>query len=422
MRLLHRIAAIIFCFCLSVAWGAPARKPSTKTAAKPAAKKRTPVRSTSTARKSPAKPPAKTAARRASSKTPVRKATRKAPARLSRSSRKRPRPRVVYNPWKEPTYADSTIEDFVDGEDLVVRRAAVQALGPLNGSVVVTDVHSGRVLTIVNQKVAFSDGYTPCSTIKIVVGLAGLQEEVIERESIIKVSRGKLDITDALAKSDNPFFAAVGLRLGFERLSHHARLFGLGERATVNVPEEIPGRLPTEPPSNGGVGMMSSFGEGINLTPLQLSALTAAVANGGTLYYLQYPRSQQEAARMVPRVKRQLGIAPWIEDIKPGMSGAVEYGTARRAGYAHEGTIYGKTGTCTDRRTPTHLGWFTSFNGGASPIAVTVLLTGGQPINGPVASGVAGRVYEVLDTQGYFDLPRQSSPVALVGRSTEVLR
>src|SRR4029077_493750 len=35
--------------------------------------------------------------------------------------------------WDEPTYADSTLGDNVDGEDLDVRRAAVEALGPLNG-------------------------------------------------------------------------------------------------------------------------------------------------------------------------------------------------------------------------------------------------------------------------------------------------
>ena len=48
------------------------------------------------------------------------------------------RRRPVRGLWDEPTYADSTLGDNVDGEDLEVRRAAVEALGPFNGSVVVT--------------------------------------------------------------------------------------------------------------------------------------------------------------------------------------------------------------------------------------------------------------------------------------------
>jgi membrane carboxypeptidase/penicillin-binding protein len=40
------------------------------------------------------------------------------------------------------------------------------------------------------------------------------------------------------------------------------------------------------------------------------------------------------------------------------MLGAVEFGTARRAAYDSNEPIFGKTGTCTDRQSPTHLGWF----------------------------------------------------------------
>src|SRR5579864_6096787 len=70
-------------------------------------------------------------------------------ALLTTSYHRRTRRHIVYNPWTEPTYADSTVGDNVDGEDLVVRRAAVDALGPYNGSVVVADADNGRVLSIV---------------------------------------------------------------------------------------------------------------------------------------------------------------------------------------------------------------------------------------------------------------------------------
>ena len=54
-------------------------------------------------------------------------------------ARRRRRHRVFVNPWTTPTYADSAVGDNIDGEDLVVRKAAVDALGPYNGTVVVAD-------------------------------------------------------------------------------------------------------------------------------------------------------------------------------------------------------------------------------------------------------------------------------------------
>ena len=79
------------------------------------------------------------------------------------------------------------------------------------------------------------------------------------------------------------------------------------------------------------MGMLTSFGEEISQTPLELAGLISAVANGGTLYWLQYPRSQEEVNDFQPQVKRHLDIANLIDTIKPGMRGAVDFGTARRA-------------------------------------------------------------------------------------------
>ena len=204
---------------------------------------------------------------------------------------------VAGGPWTEPTFADSTDGDNVDGEDLVIRRAAVEALGSYNGSVVAVDPSTGRILSIVNQKLAFSSGFQPCSTIKVSVALAGLSEKVIQPENKFHLpGLGRMDLTYALAHSNNYYFATLGEKLGFEKVSYYARLFGYGEKAGLNIAREQPGRFPSAPPRNGGVGMLSSFGEEILQTPLQLAALLSAVANGGTLYYLQYP-----ATRLRPR-------------------------------------------------------------------------------------------------------------------------
>jgi penicillin-binding protein 2 len=318
--------------------------------------------------------------------------------------------------WKAPNYADSLDGDNVDGEDLLVRRAAVDALGPLNGSIVVTDANTGRVLTIVNQKLAFKSGYQPCSTVKVPVALAALSENVVDRETPYHLTKRKtIAMTEAIAHSNNQYFANLGEKLGFERVSYYARMFGLGEKAGLDIAGEQAGTLPAEEPKSG-VGMMTSFGDGISLTPLEYAALIGAVANGGTLYYLQYPKTDQDAQSLVPRVKRRLDIDNLVSEIKPGMMGAVEYGTARRVGFDPNVPVYGKTGTCTDHWSPTHLGWFGSFvDAGKNKYVVVVLLTGGKLVSGPAASGVAGNVYKTLSASNFYNRqPQEISPAAMI--------
>jgi cell division protein FtsI/penicillin-binding protein 2 len=321
--------------------------------------------------------------------------------------------RKRYSPWSEPTYADSTIGDSVDGEDLVVRRAAVDALGRYNGSVVVVDPNTGRILTMVNQRLALKSGFQPCSTIKLPVAMAALIEGIINRDTLVRIyGRTRLNLTEAIAHSNNAFFATMGVKLGFERFSYYARLFGLGEKAGLNIDGEQPGVFPAEP-KGLDVGIMTSFGEGISLTPLQLAALLSTLANDGTLYYLQYPRSNEEVRDFAPRVKRRLDIEQWLPEVKPGMMAAVDHGTARRANYDPHVPVLGKTGTCTDNRT--HLGWFGSFNDvGRHKLVVVVLLTGGSGVSGPAAAQVAGNTYKNLSQENFFAQARAFSPAALV--------
>ncbi len=310
--------------------------------------------------------------------------------------------------WDEPTYKDSTADDKVDGEDLNVRKAAVDALGPLNGSVVVADPTTGRILTIVNQPLALSGGFQPCSTVKVSVALAALREGLVERTSPVRFySRRSMDLTDALAYSINAYFANLGVKLGYERMNYYAHLFGYGEKAGMNIEGEHEGAFPPAPPKNGGMGMLTSFGEEISQTPLELAGLMSAVANGGTLYWLQYPRSQDEVNSFQPQIKRHLDIGNLIEQIKPGMKGAVEFGTAVRAKQDDE--ILGKTGTCSEGRT--HLGWFGSFNEtGGRKLVVVVMLTGGRPSIGATASGVAGDVYKRLASENFFKVSTPLTP------------
>ena len=96
--------------------------------------------------------------------------------------------------YYERFYASSFAIDQVDGditagEDPIVRAAAIDALGNMNGTVVSIDPDSGRILAMVNQKLALSAGAQPCSTIKVAVALAALSENVITKDTEIPLGK-----------------------------------------------------------------------------------------------------------------------------------------------------------------------------------------------------------------------------------------
>jgi len=302
--------------------------------------------------------------------------------------------------------------DITEGEDLVVRQAAIDALGNMNGTVVAIEPTNGRVLAMVNQKLALSSGAQPCSTIKLSVALAALNEGLVSKETEVPLGgHSRMNLTEALARSNNAYFESLGRRLGFEKVAYYAHQFGLGELAGYDIPGERPGTYPEEviPQKLGGVGKMCSFGEGISMTPLQLGAMVSAIANGGTLYYLQHPTTPEEISTFQPRIKRQLDIAPLIPEISVGMAGAVQYGTARRLGLNfNEEEILGKTGTCS--HAGTRYGWFASYaNTSRGRIVVVVFLQGGRPTFGPKAAEIAGLMYRNLYDHNFF-IAGASSP------------
>lgn len=297
--------------------------------------------------------------------------------------------------WRISSFGEPTAEDNPVGEDPVVRAAAVEALGQWNGSITVVDPNSGRILSLVNQRLALSSAFTPCSTFKPVVALGALKEGIITPETELRVGRRtRMNLTDALAHSNNRFFTKLGEMLGFRRVARYAREFGLGQKAGWNIPGEASGRFPVEPPKEG-VGLLTSYGQNIEVTPLQMAAVASAIANGGTLYYLQYPRSREALDQFQPKVRRHLnGFEEYLPHLKEGLAAAVIYGTGRLA-YNPEEQIYGKTGTCSEDGA--RLGWFVSYSGAQQPkYVVVVLLRGGRLMFGPHAAEIAGRLYHDL--------------------------
>ncbi len=311
-----------------------------------------------------------------------------------------------------------TAGDVTGGEDPVVRAAAIQALDGMNGTVLAIDPTNGRILAMVNQKLALSAGAEPCSTIKVAVALAALKEGLVKADTPVNLGgHYSVDMTHALARSINLYFEVLGRTLGFERVKHYANEFGLGELAGYNIPGEQLGVYPDEvlPTVDGGVGRMCSFGESISMTPLQLGALVGAVANGGTLYYLQHPATQEQVENFQPKVKRTLDIKGVIPQILPGMAGAVDFsnGTARSLRTNFEQfPVFGKTGTCSNDGT--RFGWFVSYGQAPTgPIVTVIFLKGGGVLSGPKAAEMTGVLYRAMYDHNYF-VPAKTETVAVM--------
>jgi penicillin-binding protein 2 len=204
-----------------------------------------------------------------------------------------------------------------------------------------------------------------------------------------------IDLTSALAHSDNPFFQQVGTKIGSEKMVDYARQLGLGEKTGLNVPFEFPGRLPEITPGGDIQRRMFSHADGFEVTPLQLGTLVSAMANGGRLLQPQIPHSQKEISKMSPKVRRQLDITSEVwQRMVPGMVGAVNYGSGRKA-YDATQTVAGKTGTCIGDG-----GWvglFTSYAPLANPRLAVVVITKGTDARRHFPAAVAGEIYRGLN-------------------------
>jgi penicillin-binding protein 2 len=280
---------------------------------------------------------------------------------------------------------------------------------------------------------AIQGEYPPGSTYKIVTALAGLQENVIDTNTIFhcpgfykfgnrvyrcwkKPGHGKVDIFKAVAQSCDVFFYQVGEKLGVDRLAFYAKASGLGAPTGIQLDHEASGLIPTAAwkqqrtgiPWQRGETLSLAIGQGFNLTtPLQMAALIAAVANDGKLYkpIILDAIKSIDGSIVYQEIPRVVGKLPVSEDtlniVKQGLWLAVngEKGTARRIQLKHI-QISGKTGTSqvvsrrddereAEEDTAAHLkahAWFVAFAPSDDPrIAVSVIVEHGEHGSGAAA-------------------------------------
>ena len=285
-------------------------------------------------------------------------------------------------------------KDSTVGEDLEVRKAAVAALGHHAGTVVVMDPKSGRVYTVVNQDWALRRGFKPCSTIKLVTGVAGISEKVIQPVETVSVGGNySLNLTEALAHSNNTYFQRVGGEVGFDKMVGYAREMGLGEKTGINYANEYAGRVPLFK-TGYAVNHMSSHGDDFEVTAIQLASLVSAMSNGGKLLTPHLPRTVEENDKFKTETRRRINISSdTLNRMLPGMVGAVNYGSGRKA-YRPEQTVAGKTGTCIGQGA--WLGLFTSYAPVVNPKLAVVVITRGTDAHNHLPAAVAGNIYRAL--------------------------
>jgi penicillin-binding protein 2 len=339
------------------------------------------------------------------------------------------------------------------------------------GAVVAVEVNSGRLLVVASSPVLELDKflggisgknwremlnnlrhplinkiiqgqYPPASTYKIVTAAAGLAEGVITPDSLVYCpgayrfgnrtyrcwkhdgGHGSVNLKRALSESCDVYFYQIGQRLGVSRIAAYAGHLGLGRKTGVEMEHEKSGLIPTPDwkmktygkPWQEGETLSIAIGQGFDLvTPLQLTMMTAAIANGGTLYkpgMIEMVRNPDGTVveQFKPEVMDRFeGQGHNLQIIREGLIEAVNgpRGTARKAQI--KGIIVaGKTGTAQVVRLKQykHLkeedipyqyrdhAWFTCFAPAEAPeIAVTVLVEHGLH-GGSAAAPIARAVLE----------------------------
>lgn len=341
--------------------------------------------------------------------------------------------------------------------DAALQQAAAAALPNRDGTIIVMDAQTGRVRAIVNPEQAYAQTLMPGSALKPFTALAALRAELIDENSRT-VCPGRFtglnfslacvhadhlppfSPSQAIAYSCNYYFAAVGQRLGRDKLVATLREFNFG-RATGISDEELTGVLrPCETGSNARVRTnvtdepdcleRSAVGESnhIQVTPIQLLTAYTALVNGGHLF-----KPQMGTANHFRAVDRShISIASQHRAIiVNGMRGAISYGTARAAKLdSLPLTIVGKTGTAMPAKGFRNNGWFVGLAGpfqsndeldpSSIDLAVLVLL---PRAHGADAAKVARPIFETYANEirqgGTSEIARSDAAVAVPPRSSD---
>jgi beta-lactamase regulating signal transducer with metallopeptidase domain/beta-lactamase class D len=281
--------------------------------------------------------------------------------------------------------------DDLTKEDLQYRKIAVDALKGHRGSAIIMNPQTGEVYTIVNQEWAFRRRWSPASIFKMVTAIAGLEENILNNSEkrFGYDTESPANLTRAIAVSDNDYFRALGRKIGSESLIKYAKQLGFGRQTGINYDGETGGYLPA--PESMKDDQLGFTGGNVEVNPLQLAVFLSAIVNGGKILV---PQAVKDGQLIVPRERDQISISPdTLAEVKKGLREVVKNGTGKAADISGS-NVAGKTGTMINEGSGT--GIFTSYSPVDNPSIVVVVALDGEHENGPLAAGVAGKIYEAL--------------------------
>jgi peptidoglycan glycosyltransferase len=343
----------------------------------------------------------------------------------------------------------SVVQSALDPE---AQAAALEALGGQKGSVVAIVPETGEVRVMVsvptydpnevNNSRAFKAlnadpdsplfnratqaGYQPGSTMKVVTAAAALDSGEFTPDSVLNAdspkeisgvplanagnqSFGEIDMKTALTNSVNTYWAQVGEDLGTDTMYKYMDRFGFNERPPLDYPsfqraisgEYADGKLLGPGSDQIDVGRMAIGQDKLNVTPLQMAMVVAAVANGGELMeprlWSKVIDTDGREQKLDPERQSRVISEETAQQLTEMMTDVVNEGTG---GAASLGAVQvaGKTGTAEiDIDQGINQAWFIGFAPADDPriaIAVTVERTSGQ--GGTVAAPIAQQVLEAL--------------------------
>ncbi|OHA01013.1 MAG: penicillin-binding protein 2 [Candidatus Sungbacteria bacterium RIFCSPHIGHO2_02_FULL_49_12] len=292
---------------------------------------------------------------------------------------------------------------------------------------------------------AISGVYPSGSVIKPMMAVAALEEKVIDPnrkiydpgfisvpnpyspgvESIFPDWRpqGWVDMRSALQWSANVYFYIIGggyrdiKGLGISKIGEWMKKFGFGSLLGIDLPGEVAGLVPgpesikktrpKDPVWRLGDTYHASIGQGdFQTTPLQIAAMTAVVANGGTLWRPQVvSKVLDENGNMIqtiaPEVIRtHLADPASFQIAREGMRLVATEGTARAYFADFIVDVAGKTGTAETGFEKNTNGWFTAFAPYSNPEIVVVVVAEDVVANSAIATPVTRDIIQWYFTEG----------------------
>jgi penicillin-binding protein 2 len=287
------------------------------------------------------------------------------------------------------------------------------------------------------QNRALQGRYSPGSTFKMAVGLAGLEEGVITPNFQVhcaggatfygrrfacwkKGGHGTVDLRHAIEQSCDVYFYTVGNMLGVDRINKWATLFGLGVKSNIDLPNELVGLVPStewkakytkEKKWYAGETISVSIGQGqVSVTPVSMAVYAATLGNGGTRVTPHLVKAMDDGGGLKPvpppPPQSKVDVTPEkLQAIRDGMWGVVNGGGTGGRARIEGHDVCGKTGTAQVISNAARLvaqsrnksvdyrdnGWFVFFAPRDNPqIAGVVFLEHG--IHGPNAAAVAHHI------------------------------